>query len=1741
MNGRNSLINRLSSSESNLLKLILLIKPQIPQSEILTNIILFFRLFSYLIISSNFNCDYPIQVNSLFTVTKVLKRFTAFNFYLSECFSHNLYYLLCLIFYLLEFRFIINLFFLIHALKKKKKALTFKKENSISLSFLDKGYIYIHLFLSQYINEFLSMIFLFVTHRKNALGIIIAIFNVFFMFYNLFFSYTSFLIFNSPFIVSKKPIKIRHITFSSVLLIGEILLPFHFVENVIKNETVMTSYKVIMATIIFLIFINIFILGIKKYEFDSSAQKLIVFIVALSSISMFIEIFIYLSNYQFKESQLWSIAVLKIILSIIFIRTYQSYKQKKFVHSACNYLFLSYEEKDIFSRNNNRHHLESLYYLLYLIYQCKEHHFENISDVSNTIVDIIIHHISECKSKTCRCKFFSVLPSKQKVNKDLFYKKIIKSISLLIQTSFIKINFISRKNIKIAIFLSEFYYHVKNNLYLSYNVLISNVKYNHKKLRYYELVKIYTIIDSLINTIEENVQKKEKRFSKFIKKLDTVYSFKQFNNYIISLCTNYIDIINIKENIESSIRIVHDEDTSEVIKISSKNLSKQNITKIVEILSQQRKLYKKIKRYAYDIEFTQGNILYYFVVFIFFRIFRTRMPKKLLEKYSKMKIDNEYSPLNSTEKDSLEQFERLLNKYFMKNNNYAYQIILKCKKNNFIIKSITSQLVSFLNYTNDKLLDEPFDNLFPPFFKETHKKCMINYLSKSKHTFSISKDTYIFDYNFNAIPCNISAVLLPHLSHNLFIIIDIEVKYQPNSFSLFLNNECEVMAISRSVNKNLFFTLEMIKKYEINLLEIFDIHPFTIKQNFKAFEKKANLYVNNLRNNPNEIMIQNCFYIKKNKEEDKSYSLLEGKTNQNLVTEWVTALKKKNNIPPQEITNYTKSSYIILTNLICTLNKLSDLELKNDLYNNFNEIYIKLQNKLSEMDLLQNENQNMEPVYPIQITAKMCYTYLLYIVETKFKYIMNSTVYSLNNKKTTSNKNLLRLTIMKKRNTMNNNSIFKNSIRISASKKAKAQSNQLNIPYIEKETLQSKHLKYVKLRNYLSGLLPKSIFYITLVMLIILTGFSFSIFINLLSSFNSLNLLTNTFFMNCLQKDKLTEMISSFYTITFHTVPITVSSYAFELYFYHALELSYTFQYIFREFYSSYVDYNMKMDLSFEEITKEYTFIKMLNDWKNVTYQSDFISEMGMIYYNAYYSLLEFMVMEHEEIREDVRLIFNSSYLYVIENEEHEDCQHSKFAKFLFYITHNSYTLEHGVIQSIEDKLKDNFVTYKGEFRRTANTLEFVVFSIYVVLIIWLLVRLYKANIALFASVISIFSFKEQIEKSNKNSIQKQTCALFINLLQNFNENNFIELRKKKNEKIAQLINPNNSTLVKTAIASQTNSTSLNSSNSVHMLKNSSFSNSQISSKPSLTNSINSYIQMRKTTNHQLKIKKEINIIYKNIPSLFEVKKLNLIIYFQVITVILFLIYIMFTILRIIYTDKYLDNMSLSNNIYKLITQKYSIIFQVFTMIRLLIINNDLPSLSNLSLSKWIDIVNKADETLEEKVKFFPNTNNIRYLFQQKIENVSQEKIVEMCGNDTACITELGTENGYCRGGISLCIQTILQKCAELITDLTIANTTNIDYMHVYAVENKINKLEETLEFVMGRIKTYLYDSFFYDSTHLKSISQKDLDIINIVSFIFQLVSSFGVVLIFQIVLSKLHKQVVFSSYEMNCFMANKG
>ncbi len=116
-------------------------------------------------------------------------------------------------------------------------------------------------------------------------------------------------------------------------------------------------------------------------------------------------------------------------------------------------------------------------------------------------------------------------------------------------------------------------------------------------------------------------------------------------------------------------------------------------------------------------------------------------------------------------------------------------------------------------------------------------------------------------------------------------------------------------------------------------------------------------------------------------------------------------------------------------------------------------------------------------------------------------------------------------------------------------------------------------------------------------------------------------------------------------------------------------------------------------------------------------------------------------------------------------------------------------------------------------------------------------------------------------------------------------------------------------------------------------------------------------------------------------------------------------------------------------------------------MIRLLIINNDLPSLSNLSLSKWIDIVNKADETLEEKVKFFPNTNNIRYLFQQKIENVSQEKIVEMCGNDTACITELGTESGYCRGGISLCIHTILQKCAELITDLTIANTTNIDYI----------------------------------------------------------------------------------------------
>lgn len=1738
MNESNSILNRLSSSESTLLKLILLIKMSLSDSVIFKELIVFLKLLSYIIFSSNYNLDVTIKHPSIVKITNLYRKITFYNWYNSSLFSFKLYYSICIVYYIIQIRFIVHLLYL---MKKLRKHSNYNKEIcSLRLNRFCKYYIYLQMMFSQHINEILSIVFFYVC-EGGVFKIILSVVNSLFFLINVYLSYLFFIVNNSPFILSKNSLRLRHFGFYLTFLFGEILFPFHYVENYIKNKELLRSYKGISFFVVLFNFLGIFLFNAKKFEIETKIHNLLHFMVSFSFFSIIIEMFLYHSDQDCSNFQLFTLFLLKIFFTFLICKMYFNYKTRFFIHAGCKYLFSSVDD---YNNKTNEEHIEALYYLLSLVDNWNSSVKYNSWEL-NYIIDVVISHTNNCKNKLCKCHYICVLNDNPSFNEESFRKKTTKAIGVLIETSLVRSNFLSKNNMSLAAFLSEFYLIIQNNIYLSYSVLQSNICLNSKKYSLTQSAMLYSLFNIIFTKINSLINN-NKKFIKFYKNLDNVYSFKKFNHLIINLCANYIDIINIKDSIESTLKFEHDEDTHEITKISSKYLTKNACVKLATLLNKQHQLYLEIKNFAFNIEYNQSNLQYYFIVFIFFRIFRVRIPNVLLTKFSKLSVDNEYS-YGTSEKEAMTKFERILSNFFKKLNNNTYHIIIKCKKN-MIIKSISSQLVNFLNFKTEHLLDEPLDTMFPPFLKNIHNKCMISYLSKNKNSFFLVKSTNIFDSNYNMIPCKIKAALLPHMCQSLFIVCNIEVHYKPNLYSFYLNDSYETLTISRSINRNLFFSLEMIKKYDINLLEIFDVQPFTLKSSFKDFETEALQYINNIHNNPKEFIIQTCYSLSHNQEDDKSLSKLVNPLNLGTV---VNSIKKKNLNSPTKTEKILRGSIQILSNLINTLNKLSDLEVKNDYRSDFNEVYIILQNKLTELTMtIHSEDKKYEPFYPFIITGKVCYTIPLYLVESPLK-VNNINVVGASGITTHSSQvKKFSQSHIKKFSNMSNSFSHQNGDPYNQKIKVKKKSTIIEDPTsLEDESgnkkKYNKYDKCLKIKKYLFSRVSRYSFKISVFLVLILLGFSLFILIFLFISYTNLNLISSSFFLNRFQSDKIVSMISTFFTISFHLFPITTSPYEFEIFATKAIEHSYAFQFIFRNFYSNYVKYNMKTGLSFGEITMDYTLVKLSNDWTNQAYNSNFIEEMGMIYYNAFNSIMDFSIIDPSTVREDLLLIFGDAYK--TEGKDHKITVQTKFGKFLFYIIQNTYTLLNKILMGVETKIKADFEKGTTLFKFLDYLAEGLFFFCYSFFFIWILLFLHRYNTAIFGAMMSVFSFKEGNNISNKNVLHKQTMGLFINLLQNFNESNFLLLREKKNEKrvhfnlSSQTQIDNNQSLTINSSTNTSNTIQLSSTiSSGILLKNS----SQISPSQKQSSKMDSLIHVGKKSKNKIKtakLKYETVTLLKQISSVFNVQKLNVILYFQIIVFILYLIFCYFSLLRLTYSCKYISNMTLAVDIFEALSQKYGLSFQTFTMIRIFILKNNPTHLASLKASNWINAIKTADQLLEEKIGLFKTTNKIRRIYQTKISDLSNNQIIEICSNSTFCINEISKESGYCSGGISLCLENALHKSAQLISDLTRNKTFDLLGLYQYMEKEEINQLENTLEFVLSNIQDYVYNGYFNDSDSLRVSSQNHLNIINILSFIFQFISSFLIVMLLSHILNDLHSKIVLASFQMNCFMIYKG
>ena len=124
----------------------------------------------------------------------------------------------------------------------------------------------------------------------------------------------------------------------------------------------------------------------------------------------------------------------------------------------------------------------------------------------------------------------------------------------------------SYNHISYTLFLAEYFFHVKENLILSYSLLQSCLSQNISKMDFLEAFEL----NNFINFYNQMFKEKFKNSSssmKFYRIFDNIFERMEFNRNIIQYCNTFDNLIDTKMSFENSLKFITDPDTNEILSI----------------------------------------------------------------------------------------------------------------------------------------------------------------------------------------------------------------------------------------------------------------------------------------------------------------------------------------------------------------------------------------------------------------------------------------------------------------------------------------------------------------------------------------------------------------------------------------------------------------------------------------------------------------------------------------------------------------------------------------------------------------------------------------------------------------------------------------------------------------------------------------------------------------------------------------------------------------------------------------------------------------------------------------------------------------------------------------------------------------------------------------------------------------------------------------------------------------------
>jgi PAS domain S-box-containing protein len=625
---------------------------------------------------------------------------------------------------------------------------------------------------------------------------------------------------NEPFVCSNYNMKYStNKNFNVILILLSNLTGIHYIDIFFPNSS---NIKIILLIICFVLLIfHLFFYS--KYVIVNLINCMILSISLYCLVSILFEFSIYFTKNENVVSL--KISFLRLIiegsLAIVFCLFFLIYKKRKNLRPVAEVIF---HRSKVMS-------LESLSELISIL----KKGVVNCKDL-NEIFRIINKHRNICKDKNCPCPNYEIenflgrfkIRGRSRTTHDDHIIKVFQDsfheLILLVENEITKAIYnISNRNLESLDHIEDFlilhldfilYFRRKTQLCVYFKNRYSRLKIKNYMFHFY----LHLLEESVIKIEKDSVSHRQENYFRDVKYLD-IFNYINLLTTLQNLMTknldNYENLLKFKNIYNNKVL----KGNMRVDKVSNLKINAEHL--LNTCLDLNRDYHDLMLIITKEFHFTNlKNAELCFLIYNFYMLLDRQIP-----------IEIESSFISISDYNSLRLFETSFEEKGMQ-----HPMILTLTYKNFIISYISQKLCDYLGYKKTDLQGEDFHRLLPNEISAEHSLMIKKFLLYDKRCF-IKKDTFAIAKNGYFFPLRITASFLPGLSENTYI-ADLQPAHsemidRERSLLIVLDRRLDLITLNEEFEDKFFMSLEMLKRMEVSMVNLFGITENQINTEFK--------------------------------------------------------------------------------------------------------------------------------------------------------------------------------------------------------------------------------------------------------------------------------------------------------------------------------------------------------------------------------------------------------------------------------------------------------------------------------------------------------------------------------------------------------------------------------------------------------------------------------------------------------------------------------------------------------------------------------------------------------------------------------------------------------------------------------------------------------------------------------------------------------------------------------------------